>query len=300
MMIFKLNDGGGFFCMFFFLINHYIYCEKYKINFKIDSENWQFLYKNGWLDYFSKELFSYNNYSENIQKYEMPNIIKNFRLVDYKIAINNFYINNYNDFLKNKIEEIKIKYSLIDKEYGSIFIRRGDKLYYESTFYDTQNYIKLLLEKYTNCKIIFLQTDDYNTYIDLNNYINQYQLNITVITLCKKLMKGFVTHSKLKNSKCSINENINYINIINNDLNNINSLDQMTKEEIFDHTVNMLVGIDIVINSKICITDYQSNVSRFIKLAHNNFDNVFTIEESNDDLNLDKMIKCPCFSFEYI
>lgn len=297
--------------MFFFLINHYIYSEKYKINFKIDSENWQYLYKNGWLDYFNKELFNYNDFieesitkeymiSENTQKYEMPHIIQNFRLYDYKIAINNFYLNNYNEFLKNIIKETKIKYSLIDKEYGSIYIRRGDKLYYESIFYDTQNYIKLLLEKYKTCKIIFLQTDDYNTYIDLNNYINQYKLNIKVITLCKESMKGFVTHSKLKNSTCSINENINYMNIINNDLNNIKSINQMTKEEIFDHTVDILVGIDIVINSKICITDYQSNVSRFIKLAHNNFDNVFTIEESAIDLNLDKMIKCPCFSFEHI
>jgi len=52
----------------------------------------------------------------------------------------------------------------------------------------------------------------------------------------------------------------------------------------------MIIGLDIVFNSNICVTEYQSNVSRFIKLAHKNFDNVYNIMDPNNDIDINKKI----------
>jgi hypothetical protein len=56
----------------------------------------------------------------------------------------------------------------------------------------------------------------------------------------------------------------------------------------------MLIGIDIVLNSKICVLDYESNVSRFIKLAHSNPNNVFDINKKVISLNT---ILFPAYGF---
>lgn len=62
-------------------------------------------------------------------------------------------------------------------------------------------------------------------------------------------------------------------------------VDKFNSEQIYEHTVEMLIGIDIVINSNKCVLDYESNVSRFIKIAHNNSDFVFDINGKNIDMN---------------
>ena len=53
---------------------------------------------------------------------------------------------------------------------------------------------------------------------------------------------------------------------------------------------------NILINSNICICDFQSNVSRFVKLAHKNSDNVFDIINPNSDIDYNKKV-CPGYSF---
>ena len=52
MIISILDKTSGFFSMFFFTINHYIYCIKNNINFKLDTSNWLFKFEKGWEDYF--------------------------------------------------------------------------------------------------------------------------------------------------------------------------------------------------------------------------------------------------------
>ena len=58
----------------------------------------------------------------------------------------------------------------------------------------------------------------------------------------------------------------------------------------------MLVGIDIVLHSNICITDYQSNVARFIKLAHTNPKNVYDVTQPDFNLDNNKVIM-PSYGF---
>ena len=66
----------------------------------------------------------------------------------------------------------------------------------------------------------------------------------------------------------------------------------MNPEEMKDHTLTMLIGLDIVLHSKYCVMDYQSNVSRFIKLAHPEFHHVLDV--FGYDMKLDK-VACPAY-----
>lgn len=72
---------------------------------------------------------------------------------------------------------------------------------------------------------------------------------------------------------------------------------EMNNEEIYKHVMDMLIGIDIVLNSKYCITDYQSNVGRFIKLAHNNSNNVTNVLDRYNDIDYE-ITTCPAWPFE--
>jgi len=86
---------------------------------------------------------------------------------------------------------------------------------------------------------------------------------------------------------------INYPpNQLKDKMTNNKSVEDMNNEEIKQHTLDMIIGIDIVKNSDYCILDYQSNVSRFIKLFHNNPKNVINIMDVNNDIDYNKKI-CP-------
>ena len=299
MIISILNKDSGFFSQFFFTINHYIYCKKNNINFNIDSREWLFKYINGWTDYF-KDIKLYFNNDDKIEYFKHGNIIKDYNILEYKNIINEIYL--YNDITLKNINNIKNKLNLKKNKYDSIFIRRGDKLISESIYINAVEYLKILLIKNSNVKKIFLQTDDYNCYLELIEYINNNNLNIELISLCKENLKGglvifnFHKNTILSNNINNINiENINYINS-NNELKENKPVNTMNNIEIYEHTMDMIIGIDIVLNSNICVTDYLSNVARFIKLSHNNSNNVFNILDLNNDINYDKII-CPSYYF---
>lgn len=298
MIISELHNSTGFFSCFFFMMNHYIYSKYNNLNFKINSDNWLFKHSNGWLDYFEdisllnneNNSISSNNTSEIFKIAKYGDILHNYSIIEYKKVLWDIY--KYNKNTIKHINETKSKLGLINLEYGSIFIRRGDKLFYESKYFPTEKYVELLLEKYPDCKIIFLQTDDYNTYIDIEKYINSKELNIQLITLCNKNQKGVMTYNH-GHVYTNIPKNSHYINNIKNELLFTKPVTEMSKDEIYNHTMTMLVGLDIVFHSKYCIFDYQSNVSRFIKLAHYTPENVFDIE--GIELDMKKEI-CPAYT----
>lgn len=73
----------------------------------------------------------------------------------------------------------------------------------------------------------------------------------------------------------------------------------LDKESMLDDMIKFLVGVDIVLNSKICVTDYSSNVARFIKLWKG--ENVYTAfngktqyHEAGEELDI-TMIRCPSY-----
>ena len=267
-----LSNGPGFYASFFIMLNHYIYCKKHKKNFKINSENWLYKKQDGWTDYFKNTELKYND-NVDTQQIEFLTVLEDFPIIDYKYNIPEVYI--YNENTIHEIQKTKERLNLLNKNYDSIYIRRGDKLIAESVILQTDDYLKLLLKKNPNCKTIFLQTDDYNTYIELQKYNEERQLKLEIITLCDKNMRGSITDnnrkSEILNSDISKNKNNqDYLNTIKIYLEHTKTIHQMNPDEKYNHTILMIIGINIISNSNICICDYQSNVSRFIKLFHKN------------------------------
>ena len=300
MIICNFESKSGFFSMFFFFVNQYLYATKNNLNLKINNNNWLFKYKLGWEDYFKninitdKEIINNENIICDFDK-----ILDNYKLLDYKNILNKIYIYNENtiNLIKKKKEELKIN----NIDYASIFIRRGDKLIKESKFIDSYLYLEYLLSINPNYKIIYLQTDDYNCYLELKEYIKNKNLNIDIITLCREINKGgmiiFNQHKQtIINEKSKIKNNISYVEKNTNFYKNFKPITEMNNEEIFKHTLDMIIGLDIVLNSSLVITEYSSNVSRFIKLKHKNIDNVYDINTKTNIIDLNKFI-CPSYSF---
>jgi hypothetical protein len=286
----ELTYDAGFYSQFFYLINHYIYCKKNNVNFKIKSDNWLFLSKNGWTDYFEPITLDYGKPNETIVNNRQS--LGDYPIIEYKNSIPEVYI--YNSRTKAAIKEYMNKFNLVN--YDSIFIRRGDKLANESKYYDESAYIDLLLLKNPKCDTLFIQTDDYNSYININTIIKDRNLNIKTYTLCKEDQVGVVVLNFQKNEINKSEKNQEYLSKIKDKLVNSKSVEDMNSEERYEHTITMIIGVDICMHSNICICDYQSNVSRFIKLAHVNPNNVYNILSPDIDVDYNYMIN-PAHAF---
>jgi hypothetical protein len=308
------DSGSGFYSELLFKFNHYLYCKKYRINFKTESVDWPYTFKTGWTDYFENISLEYDTHTKMNNK-EKSNtrilsgcctILEQFPLRDYVQIIPEYY--RYNKQTKQHIYNMKVKLKLIGKEYGSIYIRRGDKLVDEINFISSTKFTDLLLDKYPECKIIFVQTDDYNSYLDVKRHIQTLgKTDINVITLCPDTSFGAIANSgyltkmktnqisTLKENQKTLTNNKEYVDKIKNNLSK--PISDMTPHEKYEHTMELLTSVDICINSKYCICDYKSNVSRFIKIAHNNFNHVFDVNNTDSIINLDSKL-CPAFDFD--
>ena len=293
MIISVFNNRSGFYSMFFGFANHYIYALKNNLNFKICSANWLFKYNLGWEDYFKNININNKKYRYRV-KCTYKKILCNYSIQEYKNILDNIY--KYNENTIQLINQKKIELNLLDKEYASIFIRRGDKLLKESDYIHSSEYLKYLLELNPAFNIIYLQTDDYNCYLELEKYIKNNNLNITLITLCDKKCKGMIIFDYHKKSILSGDfEKGNNIDYLKNNLSNYSHfkpINQMNNEEIYSHTLKMIIGIDMVLNSSLVITDYSSNVARFIKLKHKDIDCVYDIQSKTNYIDYNKKI-CP-------
>lgn len=260
-----LNKAAGFYSQFFFVLNHYIYCKKNKTDFEIESFDWAYLAVNGWEDYFIPVRLNFNN-STNIRRVSHTMVLETYSIKEYQDVIPEIY--RYN---KKTIQEIKLyksQFNLIENEYDFIYIRRGDKITTgEAVIVDEYKYLKLLLNKNPNCKTIFLQTDDYICYTRINDYIEKHNLTITVFTNSNPTDNGA--------TKANI--------------------ESLNKDDIYKHTINLLTSVDISRYSKTCVVDYKSNVSRFIKLFHQNPANVYDV--NNLEVNYETHV-CPAHGWE--
>jgi hypothetical protein len=292
-----LDKIAGFYSVLFFTINHYIYCKKNNKTFKLDSSEWLFKSVEGWTDYFKSVDFT--GESDESQCIGHNALLGNYNMHEYKHTIHNeFYL--YNDTVKKEIADTKERLGLISGEYDAIFIRRGDKLFCESQFYPTEKYVDLLLQKNPECQTIFLQTDDYNCFLDIQKYIIDKGLSINVITLCDPKNTGVVVFErdfKVDVYNCKIGgnrSNIDYVEKITDNLHQTKPVNKMNSEEIYRHTLDMLVGVDICLYSKYCILDNQSNVARFISVAHNDHTKLFDIRYPNENIVMEWTM-CPAY-----
>jgi hypothetical protein len=307
-MIVSILDktSGGFFSQFFFTMNHYLSAKYNNIPFHLESNDWLFKYKKDWTDYF-----------ENIDLHPDPDLIpqhikgqtivmrhsstgSDFPLIFYRLIVPEIY--RYNENTRTKIMSKMGEFNLIGRSYDSIFIRRGDKLGWESKYIPTEKYLDVLLKRNPWCKCIFVQTDDYNSVSDLEKLVEERGLEIEIKTLCHEDQRGVIVfqHNIRDGLEPTFADssrmNHEYLHEIMPTLRNTKPVNLMTPTEIYEHTMTMIIGIDIVLQSGICVCDFQSNVSRFIKLAHPNMENVIDVVRPDDSLDMNVVI-CPSYGF---
>lgn len=263
-MISVLNRAAGFFSQFFFTVNHYIYCLKHKVDFTLDSTEWTFSYENGWTDYFLPIELRFPG-NKQVGRYGHGNVIEDVPRREYKIVLPIVY--RLNENIKTQVKETMDRLGLVINQYDSIFIRRGDKLICESRFIETEEYIETLLSKNPECNTVFLQTDDYQCYIDIQSFLKKKSLDIRVVTLCDENLFGFTMSGiEFYNNPSCFEENQPYIDSVREKNVKNKLIFDLNKEEMREHMTTFLVGLEIMLQSAVCVTDYSSNVARFAKL----------------------------------
>ena len=155
--------------------------------------------------------------------------------------------------------------------------------------------------KKPDCQTIFLQTDDYNCFLDIQAYIQTHGLNIRVVSLCDSSLRGgMVIHKNANNTNIQSydffrnKKHYNYFQNIVGHLGSTQPVDTMNPKQIYQHTVDLLVGVDIMLRSNIAVLDNQSNVSRFISIAHDNLKNVFDVRTPDTLFDMNRTL-CPAF-----
>ena len=298
MIISTINNAkeSGVFSQLFFVLNHRLIAQRHGTSFKLVSNEWIFKFDKGWEDYFENMDIVTDHDNDRKEIFKKMMSINEFNLYQYMECIREVYV--YNNYIKGLITDKRNELNLIGDDYDSIFIRNGDKLCWESKYIPTHKYIELLLIKNPNCHTIFLQTDDYNCFLDLQKYIDSNQLNIKLYTLCHESYIGgmviFDYGAKFKTS--CLDKRNEYLSNNIDSLTNSKIISTLNPDEMKDHVTTMIVGLDIVFNSNVCVCDYQSNVGRFIKLAHKNIDNVYNVLNGSFRINMLQVI-CPAYAF---
>jgi hypothetical protein len=289
-----MGKESGFFSMFFFTLNHALFAKSNNMNFKINTDDWLFKFKDGWVDYFEPyEIKDKTQLFHVVKRY--PTVLTEYSIADYKNILPLIY--RYNQNTKNYINDAKTRLNLVDGLYDSIFVRRGDKLISgESHYNSADKYLDLLVLKNPAAKIVYVQTDDYGVIEEMRTHISKKQMTLEIKTLCEESERGAVVFSNYKDIDNYVGKDSEYVMKNKESLANIKSVQQMSQIEVYDHTLTMIAGIDIVCKSNICILDYSSNVGRFIKLFHSNSENVINLLDPTKDIDYKKMI-CPAYSF---
>ena len=121
----------------------------------------------------------------------------------------------------------------------------------------------------------------------MEKYNKEKNLNLEILTLCHPDNRGAIYNGHYKDLLLQVqsgnNKNSEHVKNNINLIKKSKSLAEMSPEEKYNHTLELIAGIDIISNSNICVLDYQSNISRFIKLFHKSPENVFDIQNPDSD-----------------
>jgi hypothetical protein len=277
-IVFDFENENGFFSVFFFFLQTYIYCKTNNIVLYIKDNNWKFKHTKGLDDY-----LILNNY---ISKYPITtndndNDNNNIICTHMKSVNINYNLNTYRKYSKelfNIDKTILNEYNLPD-EYNTIFIRGGDKLLYEAQKIHVKHYINKLYEIDRNTKNLFIHSDDNLIVQEVEDYIKENNIAVNSFKITDNTSNGgAVIINRLKYGTCS----------------NIKSVDDMSSYEKKTHTTLFLNAIEIMRKSKNIICSFDTNVSRFMKL---NFDNnVYSVNTPNI-IDFNKITHNPSFGF---
>jgi hypothetical protein len=154
-------------------------------------------------------------------------------------------------------------------------IRRGDKMYGESHYISSEAYVKPLLERGT--KSLFVQTDDYNAYLEIKKLAEPY--GVSVYTTCPENKIGcFVfNYSPEVGSKLSSENDVYLQNIAKHPKQK--NVSEYNSEEMKEHVEEMIVGLEICKLGRYLSTDFQSNVTRFLYVTYPKPEYVLPVED---------------------
>jgi hypothetical protein len=281
-----IEKNAGFYSTFFYMHYHYLVA-KCNGSFELRSDHWMYKFEKGWEDYFENIDFSVPGETEELVLRHMEEFsTAQFRLITYKNALPDIY--RYNARTRGKIDEVRQQLQL-PEGYDAIYIRRGDKLLEESVLIETSRYANVLLMKHPQCHTIFLQTDDFNAFLELKAYVAKW--NITVVTLCPDTQMGgmvvFDTGLSMHQNP-NMESNVAYMKTHEHSLKACKPVNTMTPDEVHNHTMELIVSVDMVKHSHVCVCDYQSNVSRFIKLFHNNLEAVVDVLDPDTEIDMNQ------------
>jgi len=271
---FDFENENGFFCVFWFYIQTYIFCRKNDKILYIKDDKWKFKHNNGIDDYIKL--------NSNIRKYT-TNINETIFYSHMNVPDINLTLNDYIHYSKELFvikSDILRNYDLPDT-YNSIFLRGGDKLLYEAKQIPIEKYVNKLLENGDNIKNVFVHSDDNLLVEQVRQYIKDNCIDLNVYNISNSNSNGgAVVMERLKYGNCKT----------------IKSVDEMSSIEIKEHTVLMLNAIEIMRRSKNVVTSFDSNVSRFMKVNYNC--NVYSVNGVNGVNGNDNIyIKNPAYGF---
>jgi hypothetical protein len=287
-MEFKLIRNGylGFFSDAFRLLHTYMVCKKNNDELYITSSNWNF---GRWHDYFT-------TLREN-PGLDLPDINwdkpedRQFTVSDYKKAIQEMFV--YQPHIHERVEKTLESLGLKGKESSTvaIFIRRGDKLLGEAVFIPTEFYVKLALSR--NPTDIFVQTDDYRAFLEVQHITQQLAPHVRVVTTCPSTKFGMFYETLNISKAICTNYNVNGQQLVNDT--NVQYLKsnipqkpimEYTYEEMKEHVEEMLTGILICQRARWVALDHMSNVARFIVFSHpRGREPILSIEDLNLTIN---------------
>ena len=136
--IFKLPYHSGGYCnQLWHLIGYYLYSKKNNLEFILDDSVWPWKNNKGWDDYFNSNFKLLRNVSSlKTPVFKNPNWentgylrpeINIFTLSEYKNMFKNIMI--LNESLKNKLNDIMVKFNLEPKNFDSIMIEEVQKCF---------------------------------------------------------------------------------------------------------------------------------------------------------------------------
>lgn len=235
-----LHNGGGFFSVFFFLCNAYLQSKEKGLPFYIVHNNWPYAYTQGWHDYFGTLHCVDTVLHPSIYCAHMKlDTQRDYKVGDYVDCIRELFIPH--EYLQKRIDELSVSLG----DYTSLFVRRGDKITNnEAKFIDIKSILSCI--SYSDTTRFFVQTDDYTVVEELRAALPKNE----IVTIVPSTKRGS-WHSK---------EFKKYSNV------NTLSLEEKSKDVVFDETQEMIIGLMVCARAKECWTDDTSNVGRFLKL----------------------------------
>jgi hypothetical protein len=292
-LVFQIRDreGGGFFCSLWKLTSNMLYAKKNNLKFFIDDKSWMFAHTLGWRDYFtSLQLVSeHETIPQPIHDECRVNDSRLYQFVldEYLTTCKEIYkLNNNMELLYKKQRD------MLPAIYHAIMIRRGDKMVEESMYIETHKYIETLLDK--GHYDIFVQTDDYTAFEEVYDYCKIHYPHINVKTTCPSTKRGAFMFTYRPSAGSHVSERNNSYLL---QLSNISqkSVDSYSPDEMREHVEEMLVGLQICMNSEYLCTDFQSNVTRYLFCCHKYPDHVLLIDSSLPPS--DSVLLCPAIGF---